>query len=98
MIPNFAKTQQEIVRNVMLFGINLDSFREMHPKVFIINTFYKVSATRFCASNIVIFVMVLIILGTSHEHVMLYPLSLSKTNGLVFWGNASLTSDKPNAF
>ena len=39
MIHNFAKMQQAIVENVMIWASNLDTFRIMHPKVFIDDMF-----------------------------------------------------------
>ena len=53
MIPNCAQTQQEIVGNVMLSDITFNNFRKMHSKVFIIDSVYKVVATRIYAPKIV---------------------------------------------
>jgi len=71
----------------------------MHPKVFVNDRFYKVLATQLCASKKSCFCKgFLSFWATWIFHSILPSLFLSETKVLRFCENASLTSDKPNAF
>ena len=76
-----------------------DHFRKTHLKVIVNDRFYKVLATRFCASQKSDFCNGFKqFSGAYIFHSILPSIFLSKTKVLRFGKNASLTSDKPNAF
>ena len=48
---NFARSDQGILINVMFYGVLFGTFPEMHPKVSINVSVYKVFAIVFCDSQ-----------------------------------------------